>query len=72
MEKRLKEIRFELKEIADKEAMKLYRLARRLERRGGNREVVARIREEACTLYKTGYPERLIDPFLKWEFAFRF
>ena len=51
--------------------MKLFRMARRLEKHGGSPEMVNRIREEAFTLHNTGYPERLLDEFIKWEFAFR-
>lgn len=72
MNKQLREIREQLKEIAEREATKLYRLANRLQKHGGSQETVRKIREEAQRLHMTGYPERLIDPFIRWDFAFKF
>ena len=69
--KRLYEIRCELAEIADREAMKLFRMARRCEEHGVSYNIVADIRNEAFELHNTGYPERLLDPFKNWEYAFK-
>ncbi|MSS88654.1 hypothetical protein FYJ45_10205 [Eisenbergiella tayi] len=71
MNKELRKIKNQLQDMAKAESMKLFRMARRLEKHGGSPETVNRIREEAFTLHNTGYPERLLDEFIKWEFAFR-
>lgn len=68
--KKLREIREQLEEIAEQEATKLFRLARRAETHGCSNEMVAAIREEARELYMNG-PERLLDPCKIWKFAFR-
>ena len=69
----LRKIRDELEEIARKEAKQLFRLAWRALRHGCKRETVEKIREEARWLCETGtaYPERLLDPFKTWQYAFR-
>lgn len=72
MRKDLKEMRYELMEIAENEATKLYRLAWRMTAHGCKAENIAKVREEANRLHMTGYPERLLDPFVTWEYAFRF
>ena len=72
MNEELKEIRYQLEEIAMQEANKLYRVARKLKSHGGSAKTVAKIREEANLLHGCAYPERLIDPFTKWEYAFKF
>lgn len=69
--RRLREIREQLEEIAEQEATKLFRLARRAEVHGCSNETVETIREEARELYRTGYTERLLDPCKVWRFAFR-
>lgn len=71
MNKQLNEIREQLEEIAACEAMKLFRMARRLKEHGGTEETVNAIREEARELYATAYPERLLDPFKTWKYAFK-
>lgn len=71
MNKQLNEIRGQLEEIAEREAMKLFRMARRLKEHGGSEETVSAIRNEAFELHNTGYPERLIDPFKTWKYAFK-
>lgn len=69
--KKLRKIREELEEIAEQEATKLYRLAWRAKAHGCSNETVEAIRNEARELHMTGYPERLLDPFKTWNFAFR-
>lgn len=69
--KELRRIRQELNDMAEAEATKLYRLAWRAERHGCKPETVNAIRNEARELHMTGYPERLLDPFKHWQFAFR-
>ena len=71
MTKEIREIMTQLEEISEKEAMKLYRMARRLQKHGGSSETVAAIREEANELHLNYYPQNLIDPFKTWKFAFR-
>lgn len=71
MTKEMREIKARLEEISEKEAMKLYRMARRLQKHGGSSETVAKIREEASELHMNAYPERLLDPFKVWKFAFK-
>lgn len=71
MRKDLQEIRYQLQEICEKEATKLFRQARRMEEHGVSIEVVERCRDEAMILHNTGYPERILDPFNVGEFAFR-
>ena len=58
--KKLRKIREQLVEIAEQEATKLFRLARRAEAHGCSNEMVGAIREEAIEIYPTGYPERLL------------
>jgi hypothetical protein len=72
MNKELTNIRYQLIEISEEEATKLYRLANNLKSHGGSAEVVAKIREEANELHLNAYPERLLDPFKTWEYAFKF
>lgn len=69
--KKLRKIREQLVEIAEQEATKLFRLARRAETHGCSNETVEAIREEARELYMTGYTEGLLDPCKIWKFAFR-
>lgn len=71
MTKEIREIRARLEEISEKEAMKLYRMARRLQKKGGSSETVAKIREEANELHMNHYPENLMNPFKIWKFAFK-
>lgn len=71
MTREIIEITARLEEISEKEAMKLYRMARRLQKHGGNVETVRKIREEANELHLNYYPQNLLDPFKVWEFAFR-
>lgn len=68
--KELKEIRNKLIEMAEKEAMRLYRLAWRAKAHGCKPETVEAIRNEARWLHDTAtaYPERL----LRWQFEYEF
>lgn len=68
--KRINEIRQELKEMAEKEATKLFRLAWRAEEHGCKRETVEAIRDEARWLHETAqaYPDRIVH----WEFEYKF
>lgn len=71
MRKDLKQIKEQLEQIAEQEATYLYRLAWRMQAHGCNPKHIAKVREEAHQLHMTGYPERLIDPFVTWEYAFK-
>lgn len=68
--KRINEIRQELKEMAEQEATRLYRLARRAEKKGCKQELVTEIRDEAHWLHTTAqaYPERIVH----WQFEYLF
>lgn len=59
--KRIKEIRGELREIANVEGIKLFRMARKLQEHGGSLELCNEIRNEAFTLHELAYPERLLE-----------
>lgn len=67
--KRIQDMRDELKEMAEKEAVRLWRLARRAEKKGCSGTLVAEIREEANWLHTTAqaYPERM----LSWDFEYK-
>lgn len=74
MNKQLKEIRDQLYEISNAEAMKLLKLARNLDKRGVSKEVTFEIRDEAMRLYDNRNPEMLLDPSKssKYKYAFKF
>lgn len=69
--KELSQIRSRLEDMAEREATKLYRLAWRAKEHGCSNETVEAIRSEARELHMIAYPERLLDPFRKWKYAFR-
>lgn len=72
--KQLREIREQLKQMAETEATKLWRLARKAQKRGCSFEVVNKIREEANWLHTTGtsYPDRLLDWKFEYDFKYAF
>lgn len=74
MNKELKSIRNDLKTMAEKETLKLFRLARHAEKKGCTKKLVQNIREEAWQMYTIqSYPERLIvvEIMCKFKYAFR-
>lgn len=71
MRKDLQEIRYQLQEIAEKEATRLYRQAWRMEAHGLPADSVTKCRDEARELHSMAYPERLLDPFRVWNYAFK-
>jgi len=71
MRRDLREIHCQLKEIAEKEATYLYRLAWRMIAHGCDPKNVEKCREEARELHMCAYPERLLDPFRTWDYAFK-
>lgn len=72
--KELQEIRYRLKEKAEREAYKLWRLARKAEKHGCSAELAREIREEARWLYDTAtaYPDRLIHWNFEYEHKYAF
>lgn len=71
----IKRMREELKHKAEREAMKLWRLARRAEKHGVAAEIVRTIRDEAdyCHRTLTAYPERVLSWRIEYDtkYAFR-
>ena len=61
----LMNIRNELRELAEKEATYLYRLAWRMTAHGCKKENIEQCRNEARELHMTGYPERIIT--YEWQ-----
>ena len=71
MRRDLESMRNELYGLPEKEATYLFRLAWRMQAHNCKPENVARVRAEAMELHMTGYPERLLDPFRTWDYAFK-
>lgn len=71
---KVRELRYQLQDIAEQEANKLYRLAWRMLDHGCSSEDVQKCRDEARKLHTeiTSYPERLWDSNIKWEYAFKY
>ena len=67
----LRAIRSQLCEIAEKEATKLFRLARKMRSHGCKIENIQTCREEAYALHMTGYPENLLRSDIVWKYAFK-
>lgn len=67
--KRLSEMKQELKAMAEAEAIKLWRLARRAEKHGVSSTTINAIREEGwfCNSTLTTYPERILE----WDFQYK-
>ena len=72
--KELNRIWWELREISDREATKLYRLAWRMTAHGCDLAEIEKCREEARELHMNAYPERLLDSRFAnaWQYAFKF
>lgn len=70
----VRQLRYQLQEIAEKEATKLYRLAWKMLDHGFSAEAVRECREEARRLHTeiTAYPERLWDSSIQWKYAFKY
>ena len=68
----LRDLYYQLKDICDAESTKLYRLAWRMVAHGCNEENIRKCREEALLLLNTGYPERILDETIRWDYAFKF
>lgn len=72
--KELNAIKERLKEMAEQEATKLFRLAWRAKAHGCKPETVEAIRNEARWLHETGtaYPDRLVHWKFEYEFKYAF
>lgn len=68
--KRLVEITQQIENIRDQESIRLFRMARRAAAHGCSERMVTMIREEAWHLRRMA-PDGLLNPFQRWEFAFR-
>lgn len=74
MNKELRAIREQLQDIAKAEAVRVWRLARRMESHGCDPECIDKAQREGWELYNVmgcGYPERSLDPFKVWVYAFK-
>ena len=74
MTERLNAIHYELKEMAEREAIKVWRMARRARAKGCSAKLVNEIGEEGHRLYSTytAYPERLLDNNAKHKLKYAF
>lgn len=72
--KELKEIRYKLIEMAEKEATQLFRFAWRAKAHGCKPETVEAIRNEARWLHETAtaYPDRLVHWKFEYDFKYAF
>lgn len=68
----IRAIEYQLMDIANKEATKLYRLAWRMEAHGCKPESVKLCREEARWLQWCPNPSALIDTPWTWVYAFKY
>lgn len=71
---RLESIRYDLIMMAEREAMKLWRLARKAQEHGVSNECINNIREEAFIMHDTmrSYPERLLNWDFKYNYKYAF
>ena len=60
----------EVEQIRDREAIRLWRLARKAAEHGCSDRLCCRIRNEGWKV-KNMYPDHLINPFNEWEWAFK-
>lgn len=74
MNKRLERIKEELEEMAEKECLKWFRIARKATKKGCSEKLIEEIRKEARWLHDTAvtYPDRLIEPNFEYEHKFIF
>ena len=70
MLKRVVEISRELEEIRDREAVKLWRLARKAMLHGCSERLCIQIRNEGWAVKRLN-AEDLLNPFIMWRFAFK-
>ena len=68
----LRKIRSDLVEIAENEATKLYRLARKMQKMNCSAANIEKCREEARFLHMCAYPERLLCSDIVWSYAFKY
>lgn len=72
MNKQLENLRYQLIEVSEAEATKLYRLAWRMVAHNCDPSHIQKCRDEARELHMNAYPERLLDPYRRWSYAFKF
>ena len=74
MTKRLNDIHHELRDMAEREAYKLWRMAWRAKAKGCSDKLINQIKDEAWDLYNTytAYPERLLDNNAKHKLKYAF
>ena len=68
----MKEIEYAVREKLEAEATKLYRLAWRMKAHGCSEKSIQKCREEARQLHSGGYWWDVLNPFVVWEYAFKF
>lgn len=70
----LNKLHYELKEMAGKEAIKVWRMGHRAKAKGCSPELVKEIMDEGWDLYSTysTYPERLLDFRTKYRLRYAF
>ena len=68
--KRLKEITRQLEQIQDREAVRLWRLARKAMAHGCSERLCIQICNEGWAVKRMN-PEDLLNPFLMWRWAFK-
>jgi hypothetical protein len=68
------EMRYELSQIADREAIKWFRIQRKVEKKGCSNELIAFIKKEAMWIgfEASRYPEKLLSENLKSEHKYIF
>lgn len=67
----LRKIYSDLREIAEREATYLYRLAWRMKDHGCDPKHIEEVRQEARRLHMMGHPEWLLDSSVTWKYAFK-
>lgn len=74
MTKKINSMREELRQMAEKEAMRVWRLGRRAKAKGCSQKLINEIRDEGFSLYNeyTAYPERLLDNNAKHRLKYAF
>ena len=72
--KQLKKIKEQLEEMAEREAMRLWRLARKAQKHGCSENDIKKTRDEAAWLHTTGqaYPERMLEDEFTYNFKYAF
>ena len=67
----IRAIRNWLRDICEKEATYLFRLAWKMQKHGCSADSVRKCRDEARVLHMIGKPEMILDDSVRWEYAFK-